>query len=180
MPLEKEEMIQRYGLTDEDLISIPSFRFLPATFVGGYKRNTYQVTREHTLYDTQVAAQLSYERTGVFIRPLGWLSEDDEVRRFVDRSARQQGPIVLPAHPVPRSCRRNSATIVAPWISNDGAKMGVFCKMCLYTTEQDSLYTPATFLEHLEKCRVQPFDEYAKLYRFLVTVRSGRLRLAMV
>ncbi|KAF2177310.1 hypothetical protein K469DRAFT_454536, partial [Zopfia rhizophila CBS 207.26] len=32
MPLEKEEIIQRYGLTDEDLMSIPSFRFVPATF----------------------------------------------------------------------------------------------------------------------------------------------------
>ncbi|KAH8692519.1 hypothetical protein GQ44DRAFT_586606, partial [Phaeosphaeriaceae sp. PMI808] len=32
VPLEKAEIIQQYRLTDEDLMSIPSFYFLPATF----------------------------------------------------------------------------------------------------------------------------------------------------
>lgn len=72
------------------------------------------------------------------------------------------------------------ATIIAPWISNDGAKMGVFCEMCLYTAEQDALYTPADFLAHIETCRVQPFDSHARLVRFWLTVsKHSNLGLAV-
>lgn len=154
IPFKNEEITQRYKLTDEDLTSIPSFRFLPATFVGGYRMNTFQVSGNHILYDTQIVTQLSYERTRFSTRPPGMAIENDEVRRLVDGSAQQQGPIVVPPHLVPQHGRRNMATMVAPSISSDGAKIGVFYKTCLYTKKQDPLYSPADFLEHFERCRV--------------------------
>lgn len=157
---------------------MPSFRFLPATFIGGNKSNTFQVLREHTLYDCQVAAQLTYKRTGVLIRPSGLGVEDREVRHLGEHSAQQQRPIGFPPHVLPRRCRRSMATIVAPWISSNGAKMGVFCQMCLYTAEQESLYTPADFFEHLEFCRVATFDNSTMLIQFMQSM-CPHLTLAM-
>lgn len=52
--------------------------------------------------------------------------------------------------------------------------------MCLCMTEQDFLYAPAGFLEHVKRCRVQPFGVNAKHERFLVTMRRRGLRLAGV
>jgi hypothetical protein len=180
MPLKKEQIIKDYGLTDEDLISIPSFSFLPATFVGGIWKNTFLVREEHTLYDAQVAAQLTYERTGVWIATtVPETNEANEVTSLILNEPRKEKPTVLPPHRVPRRCRRTMAAIVAPWISNDGPKMGVFCATCLYTKEQNSFYTPADFLEHLKTCRIQPVDKKQYMNRhYIAERRMNVLRLA--
>lgn len=157
-PLDKEVLVQHYFLTDEDLVSMPSFRFWRAPFRCGYSRSPFLVRREHTLYDTREAAGLVYERTGVIFDPrsrvhdslvlefIAHLSRQKgaaaDPPRFLIRSFSQQGAGAIEFAPrsVPRYWRRNMTTILAPWITSDGAKTGVFCAMCLYTNAEQQHY----------------------------------------
>jgi hypothetical protein len=156
MPLEEEEMLKQYGLTNGDLHLIPSFRFLPATFRGPLNtkpwikrrglpdkppdfdphRNSFRVPYEHILYDTQVATQLALERTGQEIQP-STTTEDKEVQRVIDNCGKRHGCIVLPPWLLPRRCRRVMGLVFASWITLDGAESGVFCQECLYITGKD-------------------------------------------
>jgi len=169
MPLEEEEMLKHYGLTKNDLHLTPSFRFLPATFLGPRlieshplpHRNSFRVPQQHILYDTEVAAQLALERTGQEILP-PTATENKEVQRIVDDCGKRLECIDLPPGLLPRRCRRTMGLVFAPWLNLDGAELGVFCQECLYITGKDKDHASGVpgSKEDCERCKIWRYHDW--------------------
>ncbi|KAF2869743.1 hypothetical protein BDV95DRAFT_576181 [Massariosphaeria phaeospora] len=181
LPRTREELIQRFRFTSEDLAWLPSFHFLPATFAN--RDNKFQTKVRHTLYDTYAISEQSFPLEGVDLdrdSRLGW----NLILEFFEGKGLHTGPsshhevIVFPDDVIPMgSIRRNMAMVVAPWISRNGAEMGVFCKLCLHTKEQNRIYTSSGIEKHMEDCRIHEFDPlHADLRAF---IRTFALRLAI-
>jgi len=83
--------------------------YTPTTSVHNYTNKIHPLFNENTLYEIEAAREvLSQTYTNEEIDSWG-----------------PQPPEVM-------------APIIAPWVSNDGAKAGVFCSICLYTADQDT------------------------------------------
>jgi hypothetical protein len=174
-PMDKDEAAELYDLSDEQLESIPSFRCSPAIFKAGLKGNTFKLLGQPILYDAQAITDMYHMRQEWTLSSHRY--KDHEDLRHIITQPKRPGPITFPGYP-PGRFRRDMATIVAPWISSGGAEMGAFCSTCLHTERQDTLYTHADFLKHLQTCRVQPIDEYPKLRRGTINAEETyRLKL---
>lgn len=151
----ENEVQQVFGLQDKDLTSIPKFRLLPATLVDKVHKKTFQIPQGQKFYFGEMLGK----KVDNPITCLAWLANDrihvDKAnRRLVDAASSEQ-PVVLPSHQIPDYARCNAVIVVAPWISNHGAEMGVFCSLCLYTEFQNMLFTSKTFSFHIKNCRVR-------------------------
>jgi hypothetical protein len=174
VPLEEKELMDRYGLKCSDLPSIPSFYFLPTTLAND--KNSYIVQERHTLYDTHVAAQLAFERTGKAIQAPGHLIEHRRLDTLIRRQ--QCEPVKLDPELLPRAVRRTVAMVDAPWLtSHNNAERGFLCTLCLYSSEQYRIYTLSDFEEHIKCCRVRPFHRCQEMFR--ISTMEFRLRLAI-
>lgn len=60
--------------------------------------------------------------------------------------------------PIPGITKWWLALLAVPWMIGEKVERGYHCSTCLYTADQDRIYTSKEFEEHLETCRVRPFD----------------------
>jgi hypothetical protein len=159
-PFAEWEMVERCELDLLEMAAVPSFRFLPSVFTNGV--NKFKIQRSHVLYDAVSAENKRLER-----HETAFAHMDDETMRqwgkLVDRDS-----ALHEQDPSPEALRLHMCVVFAPWIdtTSQEPEEGVFCTTCMYTYEQDRLYTKASFLEHLRNdCRVAPSDYAARRRR---------------
>jgi hypothetical protein len=171
MPFAEWEMVKRCELDPLEMAVVPSFRFLPCVFTHGV--NKFRIQRSHVLYDAVCAENKRLERYETAFAHM-----DDETmtqwEKLVDRDSalHEQDPrrdeVTLLENPSPEALKLHMCVVFAPWIdtTSQEPEEGVFCTTCMYTYEQDRLYTKASFLEHLPNhCRVAPSDYAARRRR---------------
>jgi hypothetical protein len=175
IPLEADELLERYELDIADLDAIPSFYFHPTTLVND--KNTYKVQQRHTLYDTAVAIQhhVTEARSTVYLPPV--LLENPKLEPLLPHLQINE-PVRLAPEQLPRAARLSIAMVDVPWLDDKGgAEQPLLCIMCQHTLAQYRVYTASEFAEHVLGCRVHT-SHFSIEYETRACFSSCRLRLA--
>lgn len=169
-PLSKWEMLHFYEIEPQESEFIPSFQFLPATFTNGVHR--FRISTPQMFYDQETVRRKRLETHGsmkVHLTPEELAIYEGRMCRDIDleRKDLSRPLITTISEPAPEEIRMHMCVVFAPWIdsSSSQTEQGFYCTSCLYSSEQNLLFTRETFLEHLEYCRVRPFDGFMKVLR---------------
>jgi RNA polymerase subunit RPABC4/transcription elongation factor Spt4 len=157
----EEEIASRYTLDRASLSTIPSYRFISATFTNGLI--TFRVEGSRRLYESSILSStfqpdpnkplssqyVKYE-VGLVDDALQMVAPSpspNKRRLFVERS--------IPPLPL----RKSMAAVYAPWLSRgpDTVEQGYYCALCRCTFNERVLYTSGEIEAHLRNCRGRSF-----------------------